>query len=340
MGLLKPKWISDANITNAVCYSQMHWSVAGYVEALDCADAQEHNIGYDIVHVKNREEVEIIANNPRLSANSKVNILTHCRHVGIDIVRKYIRLPWDWERLTSSRFIPYKDIMNNPDLPWDPSTLKIKECIHKLIYTDEHVDVKKGNISIILFMMDCSVITDEIYRRFSCFDRIRGWYSNLIKYSKLSIETVIGDSHMADRLGEFIVSNCNITENRELLIDKYHNIITDWCKVSEAYCVSWEFIKSRSQYPWNPYSLVSNPNFPLSELLNHYYEHDIQDHIISSCPNITWDFIVLHPEIEWNFNSISSNCRNLNWQIIRLNKDIKWRLEYLSQNKYFKENKY
>jgi hypothetical protein len=52
---------------------------------------------------------------------------------------------------------------------------------------------------------------------------------------------------------------------------------------------------------------------------------------LSLNPNITWDFVCMHPEINWDYISLSSNP-NISLNIVIANADKKWDYAALARN--------
>ena len=76
----------------------------------------------------------------------------------------------------------------------------------------------------------------------------------------------------------------------------------------------------------------------LTEYSHEFYQYlidnfadEVNYHLLSENPNITWDIIKAHPDKPWNYKNVSRNP-NITWDIVVSNPDEPWDYEYLSLN--------
>lgn len=122
----------------------------------------------------------------------------------------------------------------------------------------------------------------------------------------------------------------------------------DWESLSRNPGISWKFIQEHKDYPWE-WSLIIENSCITQEILLSGQISDwkssgtktqeilLSDYIpewkssVSANPNITWDFVVSHPEIPWDYELLSANP-NITWKIVKENPGCDWSKYVLAEN--------
>jgi hypothetical protein len=115
--------------------------------------------------------------------------------------------------------------------------------------------------------------------------------------------------------------------------EKNYDYKINYSLLSQNQNITWEIINKNRDKKWSIYNLIQyNKNITLDIVLNNldfFGEKSLQK--ISLNPNITWNDIVNHPEIKWNFYDLSSNP-NITIDIVLNHLEKGWSFPKLSCN--------
>lgn len=116
-------------------------------------------------------------------------------------------------------------------------------------------------------------------------------------------------------------------------MEKECNHIINYNYLSSNSNITWEFIKNNSDKPWNIFFMIGyNKNITLDIVLeNPDYFKNISKNKLSEIETLTWNNIINHPEIDWNFSILSKNS-NITFDIVMNNLDKEWCFTRLSSN--------
>jgi hypothetical protein len=134
----------------------------------------------------------------------------------------------------------------------------------------------------------------------------------------------------------YILNECiDLYETYEYIkyIEKEYNHKINYNYLSSNSNITWDFIKNNLDKEWTPSFMIGyNKNITLKIVLeNSEYFNKVDSYKLSSIETITWNDIISHPEIDWNYSILSEN-KNITFDIVMNHLDKKWNFSRMSMN--------
>jgi hypothetical protein len=246
-----------------------------------------------------------------------------------DIVQENTDFNWDMNELALNSNIKWDNIKDKIDIKFfeeiNKTNTNSKDCnktntfIENMINTNPNLTC--GDIYNILIDLNmANYITWTIFISKYSLDLIKEHIN--IDDSYL-ISEVISDH--SDLTWEFFLENLHLPETS-----------WNWEKLSKHKNITFEIIINNTNYPWEYNYVVQNQNISLDiieKIINGelWNDKDINFKNISDNPNLNWEFIQKHREIEWDWYLLSCHP-NINCDIIEKNISYPWCWYGISKN--------
>lgn len=272
------------------------------------------------------------------------NIISYMnKKITEDDILGHLDLPWDWQIMSENRYITFKLIEKTKDKPWDWDWLSISNDV-----------IPDRNIpwAFILDNLDldwnwCHLTTrpditweymqDNKHLPWDCLNKMRNpnmpleyILKNYIPYTILNDTKHINEIIEADKYDTYYSGNSLAHMNAYMFMTwNKHVTLENLEKIYAKYKVLFQ---DPGHFALFMRGLTTNPRITLDYVLNHP-EMEWNWELLCNNINITLADVIQHPEIPWSY-SLLSEKEYLTIEFIESNLDKPWDWETLSSHDF------
>lgn len=203
----------------------------------------------------------------------------------IELIKLNLSKPLDWKKISMNPNITIKNVIDNPNLPWN------FECICRNPNITPQTVAKNPNLP-----WDYSeLINNRNWNVFFIDNILDCLYVNYIQIIDKSIKIIKIYDDEIKSIVESIVEN--ILRTKQLLnwdtICKYSNLPWNWFNLSCNRFISWDIIKNNIDKPWIWERVSVNPNVTM-EIIDQNMDLPWDWKMLPLTGNLTWKFVKSH----------------------------------------------
>jgi hypothetical protein len=238
------------------------------------------------------------------------------KNIPLEFIIKHPEYPWNWHEVSKNPNLTPEFIEQYPDLPWNWSIITSRDII-TMEFVEKHPHYEWDWYSMSFNSnLTFNVITENPGKR---------WYWEHILESNTTIPFENLDEYQEYWNWDMFSLSGNPALPIEFIIKNRKHL--DWRRLTCNSSITMDIVEAYPELPWDPRYFKHNPNITPEFIIKHPdYEWDM-GMCIGKMHHITPEFIISHPE--YDLIKYISFCANLTPEFVKEHPECEWDWNYL-----------